>query len=321
MKISLVSSMIIERIMIQDDMDMSKYEGKFVKSDCGTCFGRLRVSSEYGGRVRDILEPGYMCYIDEGDEMVVYDDSDMYDMIDIPKDVFWNELRHSVVKQCFVRAGEWKYLDPDKFIRSVVHFYTLCYADADDYGFFEKFADDIARYTIYASIRELRHAEEECYTDLEDLKFGIIDTTWGEPHSMNYNDFNNIFSSFASDHNLDMENLYKRHWINVYSDMMNIFSDGDWRASYGGQAWRDIVKNLYNYESGKIDEVVFIDTALNLQHNNNIYFDKLYNERYIHYLWKLLTLKASLKKLDMWFYNMTYPEFRYIKEYRDLFRS
>ena len=179
--------MIIEKVKIHDGMDMSKYEGKFVKSDCGTCFGRLCVSPEYGRRIRDILEPGYACYIDEGDEIVVYDDSDMYDMIDIPKDVFWNELRHNVVEQCFVRAGEWKYLDPDRFIRSVVNFYTLCYADADDYGFFEKFADDIARYTIYASIRELRHAEEECYTDLEDLKFGIIDTTISIPQRSDLN--------------------------------------------------------------------------------------------------------------------------------------
>lgn len=57
--------------------------------------------------------------------------------------------------------------------------------------------------------------------------------------------------------------------------LCDVFSDNDWHSGFGGDKWSHIVCTLSKYLNGVINKAVFVDTAINLVHNNSLFVDKL----------------------------------------------
>lgn len=49
-------------------------------------------------------------------------------------------------------------------------------------------------------------------------------------------------------------------------------TDGD----VGGEKWAVIAETLYQYLTGEINDIIFVDTAFGLKHNGNLHFDKVW---------------------------------------------
>jgi len=59
--------------------------------------------------------------------------------------------------------------------------------------------------------------------------------------------------------------------------MARAFRSDVWRGGYGGEAWYQAARLLYDYETDKISARVFVNMAWSLQHNTGIIFDKAYD--------------------------------------------
>ena len=57
--------------------------------------------------------------------------------------------------------------------------------------------------------------------------------------------------------------------------LCDVFSDNGWHGGFGGEKWSKIACTLSKYLNGIINKAVFVDTAINLVHNNSLFVDKL----------------------------------------------
>lgn len=63
--------------------------------------------------------------------------------------------------------------------------------------------------------------------------------------------------------------------IRKVTELSSLFHEAHWAGAFGGVKWGDIAVHLLEYLSGKRDKVWFVDHAVDLSHNNQIFVDKL----------------------------------------------
>jgi len=61
----------------------------------------------------------------------------------------------------------------------------------------------------------------------------------------------------------------------VLRDIVELFMEREWNHAFGGKKWGKIGLNLLKLWEGEINTKVFVDTAVTLAHNNEVYLDKL----------------------------------------------
>lgn len=149
----------------------------------------------------------------------------------------------------------------------------------DDFlKFRAKFAHKLAQifydYIIFAAMEEMQNAYEEC----EFTPYKLLGTRC---YTLNYS------SIIERIQKLDLKSFFKM--------CENIYGNCYWNMSFGGMAWYDIIQICQQF--GKIDDVLFCDKVIDMQHNtgsvlskSNPYFQLRGNLR------KLLDLKAYQTK-------------------------
>ncbi|KKL95944.1 hypothetical protein LCGC14_1849500, partial [marine sediment metagenome] len=55
--------------------------------------------------------------------------------------------------------------------------------------------------------------------------------------------------------------------------------EGDWEGNLGGPMWGECAKTLRLHEEGEYNDIVFVDQAFSLEHNNGCVFNKLWNTK------------------------------------------
>jgi len=56
------------------------------------------------------------------------------------------------------------------------------------------------------------------------------------------------------------------------------FNEGNWLGGYGGKAWGKVAEILGEWHSGDLSDVLFVDTAMQLQHNCGCIFNKWFTD-------------------------------------------
>jgi len=156
------------------------------------------------------------------------------------------------------------------------------------------------RYTLYACARESRHIYTEVAFDpdcVEEMEDDFPDAT--EIASRVYGSYSDpvmvarlVFRTIKN---------AKSDILGYCYDLAEIFGNIGWGSAYGGKSWAKITVNLIQRLEGERSKTVFIDTCWHLQHNSNIYLNKL-----IHLDSTLFGLKKVLKaKLEGDFSTLT----------------
>jgi hypothetical protein len=74
--------------------------------------------------------------------------------------------------------------------------------------------------------------------------------------------------------------LSQRSCSEMAVDLVHIFGLKWMTSAYGGAKWQSIAQHLMDYLSGKMSKMIFVDQAVSLCHNGNIFLDKLYIDIY-----------------------------------------
>ena len=122
----------------------------------------------------------------------------------------------------------------------------------------ENGAKIFAKYLLYAIAGELRHAYTHSYWDDYSMleKLGIKQ---------------GIGRSNAQS---SVKHLSLEQKIEFVKTAEEIFYDGEWEESYGGESWGDIADALENYLTKRWNATVFCDRVFDLRHNGGRLFDK-----------------------------------------------
>ena len=123
-------------------------------------------------------------------------------------------------------------------------------------------AEWIARYTLGAVLGEARHRVSRC--DLDDLP-RLREELRGIPKGTSRNQL--VRRGLAAPRPAD--------WLEELRTLSALFHKGVWAKGYGGRSWGRITDLLIMYLEGRIPSSVFVDQAVDLEHNSGTYFDKL----------------------------------------------
>jgi len=95
--------------------------------------------------------------------------------------------------------------------------------------------------------------------------------------------------------------IYHTHKLEALKVLEYLFKNIEWRDNFGGSKWANVTDVLISYLSGGMSDLLFVDTAWSLQHNNSIIFDKIWDitgvrivldANFRHQMW-LVKVKAS----------------------------
>lgn len=75
----------------------------------------------------------------------------------------------------------------------------------------------------------------------------------------------------------EWKGLRESRGLEILEEALRIFRDYNWDGGYGGETWATATAVLLDYLKGEMSDIMFVDTAFGLQHNNNYIFDKLWN--------------------------------------------
>jgi len=75
----------------------------------------------------------------------------------------------------------------------------------------------------------------------------------------------------------EWKELRDDYGVSILREAEDALFEGDWDGNLGGPMWGECAKTLRLYEEGELPDVVFVDQAFSLEHNNGCVFNKLWS--------------------------------------------
>jgi len=91
-------------------------------------------------------------------------------------------------------------------------------------------------------------------------------------HAQNHSNSETIIDSIPSSRNNAYKSGTKFDPAKFLDDLYDLFADCEWGSGYGGNSWARICKRALEYL--KISSICFIDSCINICHNNGIVYNK-----------------------------------------------